>query len=199
VASWFAAFIDGRLEGPDARYVPTGEATLRELIDRYLDTADGRLGQAGLAARIRSELGRHTLTVKSAPNPVAGPVHRRLEVEGPAEPTLVPGTWPASAARSLVLAAVGDAPLIVVACLRQRRLTRTMRQDEVAIEMSLDDLEAVDGPRGAQVLGRRTELEAELVAGEPDDLAGLASWLEGRPGLAPATESKLDWARRVDR
>ena len=41
----------------------------------------------------------------------------------------------------------------------------------------------------------RTELEGELLAGDPADLAGLGEALAAVPGLAPASGSKLDWAR----
>lgn len=167
----------------------------RELLDLYLDTATGRLRAAGLAARIRSEGGRHRLTVKSAAEPVSGAIHRRLEVEGSARPTPDPATWPPSAARDIVVAAIRGAALRVVACVRQRRQTRLVRRGATTVELSLDELEALAGPRDERALDRRVELEAELVKGELEDLEALAAALAVSGDLAPAAGSKLDWAR----
>jgi inorganic triphosphatase YgiF len=167
----------------------------RNVFDMYLDTASGRLRTAGLAARIRSEGGRHRLTVKSTAEPVSGAIHRRLEVEGPARPTPDPATWPPSAARDIVTAAVGRAWLRVIASIRQHRQTRLLGRGPTTVELSLDELEALAGPRDGRVLDRRIELEAELVKGELEDLEALAAALAVRSGLAAASGSKLDWAR----
>jgi len=165
------------------------------VLDIYLDTATGRLAAAGLATRIRSEMGRHVVTVKSVTVPVVGAVHRRLEVEGPALPTLVPDTWPVSDARILVQAAIGQEPLTVIARLRQQRRTLLVRRGDTVIELSLDDLEALGLPGDDTPLGTRTELEGELLAGDAADLARLGEALAVVPGLAPASGSKLEWAR----
>ncbi|HSL98150.1 MAG TPA: CYTH domain-containing protein [Candidatus Deferrimicrobiaceae bacterium] len=178
-----------------AGFRPVSPTTSREVLDLYLDTAGGRLRTAGLAARIRSEGGRHRLTVKSTAEPVGGAIHRRLEVEGPARPTPDPATWPPSAARDIVTAAVGRAWLRVIACIRQRRQTRLLGRGQTTVELSLDELEALAGPRDERVLDRRVELEAELVKGELEDLEALAAALAVRSGLVPSGESKLDWAR----
>jgi inorganic triphosphatase YgiF len=178
-----------------AGFHPVSLASTREVLDLYLDTASGRLRSAGLAARIRSEGGRHTLAVKSTAQPLSGLVHRRLEVEGPARPTPDPATWPPSAARDIVTAAVGRAWLRVVACIRQRRLTRLLGRGPTVVEFSLDELEALADPRDDRVLDRRVELEAELVKGELEDLEALAAALAVSAGLATASSSKLEWAR----
>jgi inorganic triphosphatase YgiF len=178
-----------------AGFHPVSLASSRDVLDLYLDTATGRLRAAGLAARIRSEGGRHTLAVKSTAERFAGPIHRRLEVEGPARPTPDPATWPPSAARDIVTAAVGRAWLRVIACIRQRRLTRLLGRGPTTVELSLDELEALSDPRDERVLDRRVELEAELVDGELEDLEALAAALAVSAGLASASGSKLDWAR----
>ncbi len=170
-------------------------ATTRDVLDLYLDTASGRLRTSGLAARIRAESGRHTLAVKSTAEPLGGPLHRRLEVEGPARPTPDPATWPPSAARDIVVAAVGRAWLRVVACIRQRRRSRLLGRGPTTVELSLDELEALADPRNDRVLDRRVELEAELVKGEVEDLEALAAALAVSAGLVSASGSKLDWAR----
>ena len=178
-----------------AGFHPVSRASTREVLDLYLDTASGRLRSAGLAARIRAEGGRHTLGVKSTAEPVVGAIHRRLEVEGPGRPTPDPATWPPSAARDIVVAAVGRAWLRVVACIRQRRRSRLLERGPTTVELSLDELEALAEPRDDRVLDRRIELEAELVKGDLEDLEALAAALAVSAGLAPATGSKLDWAR----
>jgi inorganic triphosphatase YgiF len=178
-----------------AGFRPLSPASSREVFDLYLDTAHGRLRAAGLAARIRSEGGRHRLTVKSTAEPVRGAIHRRLEVEGPARPTPDPATWPPSAARDIVTAAVGRAWLRVIACIRQQRQTRLLGRGPTTVELSLDKLEALAGPRDDRVLDRRVELEAELVTGDLEDLEALAAALAVRSDLVAAGGSKLDWAR----
>jgi inorganic triphosphatase YgiF len=169
--------------------------TSREVVDLYFETPGGRLAAAGFAARIRSESGRHRLSLKSTAEPGAGPIHRRLEIEGPARPTIDPATWPRSAARDLLVTTIGAARLRVVASIRQYRRSRLLGRGPTTVELSLDELEALAGPRDERVLDRRLELEAELVKGELEDLEALAAALAVSAGLAPSTGSKLDWAR----
>ena len=86
----------------------SGTAALRstQLEDRYVDTADGALGRAGFAVRLRRS-GRGTIVSVKGTERTEGPggSMRRQELEGPADPTAGPLDWPASDARSLVLAA----------------------------------------------------------------------------------------------
>ncbi len=96
--------------------------------DRYLDTADGALSRAGYAARLRRGPRMTILSVKAS-NEAASALHRREELEGPADLSLDPHAWPSSAARSLVLEHAGDAPLIEVVTIRQLRRARTFSGD----------------------------------------------------------------------
>jgi inorganic triphosphatase YgiF len=185
-----------------AGFVRDGEARLRTVLDTYLDTADGRLRAAGLAARVRDELDEPSdphrrLTVKSLASPVIGAVHDRLELEGPAGPALEPDAWPPSGARTMVIETTRGAPLEVIARIRQRRRTLLIRRGGTSVELSLDDLEAL-GPVGRAdaeiVLARTTELEAELLDGDVRQLDALSADLLGLGGLRAATGSKLDWA-----
>ena len=69
--------------------------------DRYLDTADGALARAGYAVRLRRGPRMTILSVKAS-SEAASALHRREELEGPADLSLDPHGWPSSAARSPV-------------------------------------------------------------------------------------------------
>src|SRR5262249_30095722 len=70
--------------------------------------------------------------------------------------------------------------LIEIARLRQHRLIRNVRRGDTRVELSLDELEALDGDR---VVASRWELEAELKGGDREDLRELANALSTTPGL----------------
>ncbi len=160
--------------------------------DRYVDTADGSLNQAGFAARLRAVADGTIISIKSlARVEAAGGAARREEVEGPADAVAPAATWPASDARALLLEHVGDAPLVELVTIRQRRRKRLYASDSATVELSLDDIEVVADGR---VIERFTELEAELVRGEEAALAVVATVLDAEPGLRRATSSKLDAA-----
>lgn len=175
--------------------VPLGPARSLDVEDRYLDTAGGTLRAAGLVARIRTSPGGRRLTVKSLVRRGAGAVHRRLELEGDAGAGDDPRVWPPSDARDRLLDTVGGDPLTALATLRQRRLQRDFAVGSSVVELSLDDVgvAAQDGRTD-----RWTELECELRSGDEADLAVLGAILAGRPGLEPATTSKLDRALATD-
>jgi inorganic triphosphatase YgiF len=164
------------------------------LEDRYLDTAHGALRAAGLVARVRTGPGLRRLTVKSLVRRGEGAVHRRLELEGDAGDGDDPGTWPASTARTRILEAIGDNPLVPLATLRQRRLQRDITTGVTTIELSLDeiDVSASDGRRE-----RWVELEAERRSGSDADLDALGARLLLRADLAPAMSSKLERALSI--
>jgi inorganic triphosphatase YgiF len=150
----------------------------------------------GLAARIRTSPGGRRLTLKSLARRGAGAVYRRLELEGGAGAGDDPRVWPPSDARDRLLDTVGGDPLTALATLRQRRLQRDVAVGSSVVELSLDEVEvaAQDGRTD-----RWTELECELRSGDEADLAVLGAILAGRPGLEPATTSKLDRALATDR
>ncbi len=152
----------------------SGTAALRssQLEDRYVDTADGALGRAGFAVRLRQS-GRGTIvSVKGTERTEgAGGAMRRQELEGPADRTAGPLDWPASDARSLVLELAGDAPLLELVTIRQLRRKRIVRDGTTRVELSLDEVDVVSRSR---VIDRFVELEAELVKGAEERLSGLA-------------------------
>lgn len=160
--------------------------------DRYLDTADGALTQAGYAVRLRALETGTLVSVKSLTRvAAAGGASKREEIEGPADAVAPPADWPASDARALVMEHAGDATLEELVTIRQRRRKRLYASDAATVELSLDDIEVV--AEGA-VVERFMELEAELMAGDEAALAVIAAVLDGTEGLRRATSSKLDAA-----
>ena len=97
---------------PDAIGPFGGSATARstQFEDRYVDTADGAIAQAGYAVRIRRTARGTVVSVKSlGKTEGAGGAMRREELEGAADEAQGPADWPESDARSLVLEMAGDA------------------------------------------------------------------------------------------
>ncbi len=185
-------------------FVPVGPATTVVHDDRYVDTADGALARAGLAARLRTMGAETVVTVKSRPEARgagrrgARP-YRREELEGPADPALPPRAWPPSEARDRILGTCGDAPLVELARMRQRRRQRVLRDGsgtDPLVELSLDDVEVLSADR---VVGHFTELEVELLRGTEERLAELGERLAADPALTPAHASKLDAATALTR
>jgi len=163
--------------------------------DRYIDTAGGAMARAGFAARLRQTAKTTTVAVKSSVRRVGtGNVHRREELEGPADRTAHPRDWPPSDARSLILEQCGDAPLVEVVTIRQLRRKRILQRDGTSVELSLDEVDAVSRSR---VVGRFVELEVELITGDEAGLADVDRELASDPGLAPADTSKLQSALRA--
>lgn len=176
-----------------AGFRPVGPAERRQITDRYLDTAvvGGRLETAGYRARLRRGHGAIELTVKRRGTDT-GARSERLELKGRATRSRRPPQWPASAARDRLVAVAGDDPLVEVAALRQRRLVRRFERGATDVELSLDGLESLDGDR---VVGRRWEVEIELLTGDRDALDALAAAIWNVPGVSEPEGSKLDFAR----
>jgi CHAD domain-containing protein len=167
-----------------------GRARVVQVEDRYLDTAAGALGRAGWAVRLRHGPATTIVSVKSTTT-ATGALHRREELEGPADTSLDPHAWPPSPARSLVLAHAGGAPLIEIVTIRQLRRTRTLADASAEVELSLDDVSVI---AGGEVVDRFVELEAELRRGPATALDVLAAVFAGDPDLAPERASKLERA-----
>ncbi|GAC1663428.1 MAG: hypothetical protein NVS9B8_02410 [Candidatus Limnocylindrales bacterium] len=178
-----------------AGFRPTSAVRSAQVEDRYIDTADGAMARAGFAARLRQSAKMTTVGVKSSVRRVGtGNVHRREELEGPADRTAHPRDWPPSDARSLILEQCGDAPLVEVVTIRQLRRKRILELDGTSVELSLDEVDAVSRSR---VVGRFVELEVELKTGDEAGLAAIDRELAADPGLAPADTSKLRSALRA--
>lgn len=161
------------------------------ITDRYVDAAQGSsIATNGIRARLRRRGDEVRLTVKR-PGVVEDGITERVELDGPATPSLDLHRWPRSAARDVLAEAVRGRPLIEIGRLRQRRITRVVQRGGTRVELSLDGLAAIDGGR---VVARRCELEAELLAGDRSALVELAGALGRIDGVGPARGSKLQFA-----
>jgi inorganic triphosphatase YgiF len=173
-------------------------------VDRYLDTPDGRLADAGWACRLRERDGDLRVSLKGAAAGRIGDadgLHRRPEVEGPAGPDPLPASWPVSRARTLLEGLIGREPLVERLVIRQARAEReVVAGSRVVATLSLDTI-AFDGPaaRGTPAaLGASpeigsmhvVELEARGAPGRAYDDAVAA--LAALPGLRPDRQTKLE-------
>jgi CHAD domain-containing protein len=175
-----------------AGFTASGPVVLVVNEDRYLDTDDGRLAGAGYACRLRSTADGTIISLKGLRGiGGGGEVHRREELEGPADPAVAPADWPASDARDRVVEIAGDAALGDLVAVRQARRKREYEHDGTVVELSVDDVEVV---AGGAVIERFAELELELRAGDEAALESLADLLSEIEELVPAETSKLERA-----
>ena len=175
-----------------AGFVAQGPAVTVRNEDRYLDTPDGALAAAGYAGRLRSSGTGTVITLKGLRGEDdGGAVHRREELEGPADPATGAAGWPDSAARDAVLAIAGETALVDLVTIRQSRHKRLYGRDGAVVEVSVDDVEVVAGERTVE---RFAELELELREGDERALDPLADLLSEVEELLPAETSKLERA-----
>jgi CHAD domain-containing protein len=197
-------FLDGAWASalPD---VVIGEASIRLVEDRYFDTARGALRRHGFGARLRRRGAMVTLTVKSlaaddevgsSPDAAApaDALHRRIELEGPANARLEPDGWPSSPARELIDELRGGARLRALFTIRQRRSVRDIRAGDGAAQLSLDEVEVFVG---RTVVGTFSELEIEATEGGAPLLRRLGAVLEASSLVTPASGSKEQQARQL--
>ncbi len=169
-----------------------GRARSTQMEDRYVDTADGALGRAGFAVRLRQSGGKTIVSVKSLTRTDGpGGSVRREEFEGPADRVGAAIDWPASDARALVLEHAGDAPLVELVTVRQMRRKRQLKSGQSRVELSLDEVDVVSRGR---IVDRFVELEAELTKGDEGELEALGAALDAEPMLRRAMTSKLEAA-----
>jgi CHAD domain-containing protein len=167
-----------------------GQASITELYDLYLDTAQDALRAAGYSCRLR-RAGDHYLASLKALDSASGSIHRRIEHEVQLPGPLPPEQWPASAARDLTLDLCGDEPLSSLFAIEQTRHSRPLLKDGRGVaEFSLDRVRIC---QEGQDLVSFLELEAELEAeGREEDLQQLAMELQEAWGLAPEARSKFE-------
>jgi CHAD domain-containing protein len=185
---------DGYLVAPElGPFVPAGQVRTIQVEDRYVDTADWALSRAGFAARLRRTSRGTTIGLKRQATP-EGRLHRREELEGPADPDATPSQWPASPARSVILELCGDASLVELVTIRQKRQMRRIVAADSKAELSVDEVDAIAGD---QVLEHFEELEVELESGSEEPLVALAEILDRDRGLRRSSRSKLERAVRA--
>ncbi len=165
--------------------------------DRYIDTADGALAAAGYAVRLRTDGDETMITLKGLRREDdGGVVHRREELEGPADPDAEAAAWPVSAARDAVVTIAGASPLHELVQVRQVRRRRCYGAAGAMVELSVDDVEVVVADR---VIDRFAELEVELREGEDAVLEPFADMLSEIEELVPSDTSKLERAMEAVR
>ncbi|MCU0505400.1 MAG: CHAD domain-containing protein [Chloroflexi bacterium] len=174
----------------DAGLHAEGEAVEVRVRDRYIDTPDGRLAAAAVAARLRHRADGVVVTVKT-PGSRHGAVVRRTELESPATGSLAPSEWPASPARDVVAAHAAGEPLVEIVTLDQVRTAVDLVTDGAQVSLTLDDVTVVAEGR---VVDRFAELEAELASGDEAALHRLAERLAREPALAHDAGTKLERA-----
>jgi inorganic triphosphatase YgiF len=176
-----------------------GPPATTDEVDRYLDTADGRLEAALWACRLRRRDGTTRVSLKGpAEITEAAWHHRRAEVEGPATDAVDPAAWPPSEARDLLLSMTGGLPLAERFTLAQRRTERAVHLDERAVAtLSLDRVEV---RRAGRTHGALRIVELELVDEDALDagpFADLADALGARDDLGPDPHTKLEHALEI--
>jgi len=171
-------------------FAAAGSVRSIRIEDRYVDSPDWALTRAGFAARLR-KTPRGTEIDLKARNAAHGNVHRREEIEGPADDGLTPSAWPTSPARDVVLELCGDQSLVETVTLRQLRRVRQYRAGDSSAELSVDEVEVFGG---GELLEKFEELELELKDGDEVSLTAAIAILDGDPVLQKQSRSKLDRA-----
>ena len=161
-----------------------------EITDRYFDTADLALKEAGLGARLRTVGSATTLTVKQTID-VGDGLHRRLELEAPATRDLEPGTWPESEARARLMDLIAGKRLIERFVIGQERRERAVLMDAALALASIDEgeVEFLGVPAGALRV-----FEIELVDGDVDALRQAALRVVASGQVRAEERSKLELA-----
>jgi inorganic triphosphatase YgiF len=190
-----AEVLETLASAPTLGFAELGPPSTALEVDRYLDTADGRLAAVGWACRLRVRDGDARVSLKGPAVPTDGAWHHnRPEVEGPATESTDPADWPEGEARSMLLELAGGAPLIQATVLRQRRTERAVMVDGRSVAtLSLDAVQ-VAGPEDRRLWIVELELadETSLDRQRLDELADALM----RFGLRPDPESKLEHALR---
>ena len=190
------------LLGAAAELGPATLGPLQELdeLDRYLDTADRRLAQAGWACRLRtraasgSEADGHLRVSLKGPaqHDTGSTLHRRPEVESAAGNSADPADWPPSSARDRLLGLTGGRPLVERLALRQRRGERRVSlggRDVAVLSLDRVTVECDGVPRG-----RFLAVELEWRGRRPRAAAEIEAALQETVGLRDEPSSKLERA-----
>ncbi|MEP6469655.1 MAG: CYTH domain-containing protein [Chloroflexota bacterium] len=165
-------------------------------LDRYLDTADGHLAAAGWACRLRTRRGSARLSLKGPPQHAAGALlHRRPEIEGPADFDVKPDRWPSSPARERLVELSGGADLVERLALRQRRVERAASVDGRRVgTLSLDSVQVEqEGVERGTFLAVELELDDAALDGGFNPALVVGALLATH-GLVAEPQTKLERA-----
>jgi CHAD domain-containing protein len=162
---------------------------IKKVVDRYLDTANRAIIQAGYACRVRTADKKSTLSLKSL-TPPEGDTHRRQEIEVEIK-SEQPQSWATSQAKEMIDQMAGEAPLEPLFTLFQtRHKNHVFLEGRPLIEMSVDKVSLTD-PDQVDYF----ELEAELLeAGSEADLRHFVETLQTKWALQVELRSKFERA-----
>jgi triphosphatase len=161
----------------------------------YLDTADRRLAQAGLAWRLRRE-GRHWIqTLKAGGSGALERFeHQAMRPDATADAAAHAGTPPGDRLIALLRQAqIDGTPHAVRFCTEVRRTTRRIRTRGAVVEVALDEGRLVAGDASQRIL----EIEFELVSGSPGALLRLAERWRKQYSLIYDPRSKAERGDRL--
>lgn len=150
---------------------------MKLLAATYFDTPDGALARARISLRVRASGGRHIQTLKQ------GEGFSRQEHEAPVEGTALDLDMPALKAALRAPARRRLEPRFTV---NVRRRQRVVRHDGAEIELAIDEGEVAAAGQGRPI----SEVELELVSGDPAALFGLARLLARTAPLYLSFEGK---------
>jgi triphosphatase len=161
----------------------------RRLHDIYFDSADWRIGRAGLVLRLRHQGKATVATMKDLAEATDG-LRSRIEIEERLEETALPnvGGGPVT---SRVRALLGAAALNPVLEVRTRRRPFFVERDGVRLgEVTLDET-AITSATLRRPL-RLTRVEVEIADPDPSAFEGFVRALREECGLQPASLSKFE-------
>lgn len=192
-----ATVLEALTAAPTLGDAELGPAHTVDEVDRYLDSADGRLAASRWACRLRDRGSGPYVSLKG---PAAGVgadgIHRRPEFEGPATASRDPSRWPVSEARDRLLQLSGGEQLVERVRLDQRRTERDVLLGGRRVgTLSLD---VVSVGVGATTNGEPFHVvELELLNDDPGlerELRSLSAALAARRGLSVDRTTKLERA-----
>ena len=178
--------------GPAAGGVTVGAPATLRLRDLYLDTRDRKIFRAGFALRIRRTGRRAEATLKAVAGREGGFAQRR-ELTQPLAAATPAGIFAAPGpVADLLRRFTRVRELVVLAEVRTvRRAFPLTHRGAAAGEVTLDRT-ALVAPRGA---GRRLlRVEVEVPVARLGALRPFVERLRAAGGLAPAAQSKYEWA-----
>ena len=188
VERWLAALPSRAY--PDVPTLTVLAKPTRRLVDRYMDTADWRVGRAGFVLRTRQRGRAVEVTLKDTGSADPAGLRKRLELTE-SLPSGLGSLGAGGPVGRRVHAVAGRRPLVQVLEVRTRRQPFSLRAagTEVA-EVALDDTTIIVGENQAPARLRRVEVE--VAPAWLDTLATVVEDLRASAGLSPATLSKFE-------